>query len=381
MGADEVETRGHVPAASDDPAPEAPPGQAPNWRPSEPGEPGELPAPRRHRALRRVLIAMGVLVVVLVVLVGGGIWFLTDRYAGHIQRIDNAFSGINEQSRPAPASAAPGESQPPVTFLLLGSDTRAHPAPGEQPGSRSDATMLVRLSGDRKHAQVISIPRDSWVPIPGHGVSKINAAYSWGGVPLAVQTIEQLTGVRIDHIVSIDFDGIIKVTDELGGVDVNVAQTTSWGPYTFHAGLNHLNGDQARWYLGQRYGLPGSDFDRERRQQQYLRSMFSKLFSSQTFSDPAKLDAALRTVTGAVAVDSSLSNTGLLSLAYSMRNLQPSDVQYFTAPVLGTGMEGAASVVYLDTTACDRMWAYLKSDSLGQNAAEFSRQQLPSVPN
>jgi LCP family protein required for cell wall assembly len=241
--------------------------------------------------------------------------------------------------------------------------------------------MLVRLSGDRKHAQVISIPRDSWVPIPGHGVSKINAAYSWGGVPLAVQTIEQLTGVRIDHVAAIDFDGIINVTDQLGGVDVYVSQTTKNGPYTFQAGLNHLNGDQARWYLGQRHGLPGGDFDREKRDQQYLKSMFGKLFSSNTFTDPVKLDKVLRTVTGSVAVDNTLSNTDLLSLAYSMRDLRPADIQYLTAPVLGTGMEGAASVVYLDKTNCDRMWAYLKSDSLGQNAAEFKQQQLPAVPN
>jgi LCP family protein required for cell wall assembly len=345
-------------------------------------EEAEQPAaPRRHKALRRVLIAAGVLVVVLALIIGGGIWFLTDRYAGNIHRIDNAFSGLNDAKRPAPSTPGAGESQPPVTFLLLGSDTRAHPAPGEQPGSRSDATMLVRLSGDRKHAQVISIPRDSWVPIPGHGVSKINAAYSWGGVPLAVQTIEQLTGVRIDHVAAIDFDGIINVTDQLGGVDVYVSQTTKNGPYTFQAGLNHLNGDQARWYLGQRHGLPGGDFDREKRDQQYLKSMFGKLFSSNTFTDPVKLDKVLRTVTGSVAVDNTLSNTDLLSLAYSMRDLRPADIQYLTAPVLGTGMEGAASVVYLDKTNCDRMWAYLKSDSLGQNAAEFKQQQLPAVPN
>ena len=337
--------------------------------------------PRRHRGLRRALIALGVLVLVFVLVVGGAVWFLTARYAGNIHRIDNAFTGLNENSRPAPSTPQPGQNAPPVTFLLLGSDTRDHPAPGQDPGSRSDATMLFRLSGDRQHAQVISIPRDSWVPIPGHGVSKINAAYSWGGTPLAIQTVEQLTGVRIDHVVAIDFDGIIKVTDELGGVDVNVAQTTSWGPYTFHAGMNHLNGDQARWYVGQRYGLPGGDFDREKRQQQYLKSMFGKLFSSGTFSSPTQLDAALRTVTGAVAVDSSLSNTDLVGLAYSGRSLRPENIQYFTAPVLGTGMEGDQSVVYLDKTNDDRMWAYLRSDSLGQNASEFSRDALPDVPN
>ena len=163
-------------------------------------------------------------------------------------------------------------------------------------------------------------------------------------------------------------------------MDVVVAETTSNGPYTFPAGVNHLDGDQARWYFAQRYGLPGGDFDRVRRQQQYLQAMFGQLFSSDTFTDPGRLDAALLAVTSAVAVDEQLGNTELLSLAYSLRGLTPENVDFFTAPVLGTGAEGAASVVYLDDVAGERMWGYLQTDSLSQNAAEFADQALPSVP-
>ena len=93
--------------------------------------------------------------------------------------------------------------------------------------------------------------------------------------------------------------------------------------------------------------------------------MFGKLFSSDTFTDPGRLDAALLAVTSAVSIDDTLGNGDLLSLAYSMRNVTPDNVEFFTAPVLGTGMEGPASVVYLDTVAGERMWAYLRSDSLG----------------
>ncbi|HEV7188899.1 MAG TPA: LCP family protein [Blastococcus sp.] len=335
--------------------------------------------PHRRRALRRVLISLGVLALVLAVVIGGGVWFLTERYGGNVTRISDVFGTLDQQARPAEASPVHGDGTP-VTFLLVGSDTRAHFAQGQTPDSRSDAIMIVRFSADRQHAQIVSIPRDSWVPIPGHGVSKINASYSWGGPSLLIKTVEQLTHVRIDHFVAIDFDGIIQVTDDLGGVDVLVAKTTSWGPYTFPAGVNHLDGNKARWYLGQRYGLAGGDFDREKRQQQYLRAMFTKLFSSNTFKDPARLDKALRAVTKSVAVDDTLSNAGLLSLAYSMRNLTPADVNFFTAPVLGTGMEGPASVVYLDPVAGDRMWADLRNDSLSENAAEFSKQALPDVP-
>ena len=334
----------------------------------------------RH-PLRRMLVVLGVLGLVLAVVVGGGLWFLTNRYAGNIDRVTDVFTELDNETRPAPATPVEEAAAEPVTFLLVGSDSRAHTAPGELPDGRSDAIMIARFSADRQHAQLISVPRDSWVEIPGYGKNKINAAYSFGGPSLLIQTLEKLTQVRIDHYVAIDFDGLIQVTDDLGGVDVEVAETTSWGPYTFEAGMNHLDGNQARWYLGQRYGLPGGDFDRVQRQQQYLKAMFGKLFSSHTFTDPARLDNALLAVTNAVTVDDTLGNGALVSLAYSMRSVTPERIEFFTAPVLGTGMEGPASVVYLDTVSCERMWAYLRSDSLAQNAEEFSRQALPDVPN
>jgi LCP family protein required for cell wall assembly len=340
---------------------------------------GDGPDPRR-RALRRVLLGLGIGVLTVALVAGCGLWFLTQRYAGNIERVSDVFADLDEKTRPAPATPAQEAAAEPVTFLLVGSDTRADVPEGETPDGRSDAIMLARFSADRRHAQLISIPRDSWVDIPGHGRNKINASYAFGGPPLLIETVEQLTQVRIDHYVAIDFDGLIQVTDDLGGVDVVVAETTSNGPYTFPAGVNHLDGDRARWYLGQRYGLPGGDFDRVKRQQQYLQSMFGKLFSSNTFSDPGRLDSALLAVTSAVSLDDTLGNGDLLALAYSLRDVTPQNVEFFTAPVLGTGMEGPASVVYLDTVACERMWAYLRGDSLAQNAAEFQDEALPDVP-
>jgi len=334
---------------------------------------------RPRRLLRRALLTLGVLALVLALVVGGGFWYLTNRYAGNLDSLGDVFDGLNQGSRPAPPSQTAGQDAP-VTFLLVGSDTRAEIEDGELPDARSDAIMIARVSGDRRHAQVVSIPRDSWVDIPGHGKNKINAAYAFGGPTLLIQTVEQLTGERIDHYAAISFNGLIKVTDDLGGVDVDVAETTTNGPYTFAAGMNHLNGDQARWYVGQRHGLAGGDFDRVKRQQNYLRSMFGKLFSQASFSDLGKLDGILRKVTSAVAVDDTLGTGDLLSLGTSARNLHPDDVAFFTAPVLGTGMEGAASVVYLDPNTGARMWGYLQSDSLGENSGEFTDEALPETP-
>ncbi|RBY96250.1 LytR family transcriptional regulator [Blastococcus sp. TF02-8] len=336
------------------------------------------PAQRSHGG-RRALAAVTAFVLILVLVLGGVALFLVDRYAGNVDKVGDVFAGLDEDTRPAPATPAEGGGDP-LTFLLVGSDTRAAPQDGELPGGRSDAIMVVRFTADRKHAQLISIPRDSWVDIPGRGLNKINASYAFGGPTLLIQTVEQLTQLRIDHYVAIDFEGLIQVTDDLGGVDVDVASTTKNGPYTFEAGNIHLDGDQARWYLAERKTLPGGDFDRVKRQQQYLQSMFSKLFSADTFSSPTRLDGALRAVTSAVAVDDGLGNNEMLSLALSLRDVTPENIDFFTAPVLGTGMEGPASVVYLDNTACERMWSYLRNDTLGKNAAEFEADALPDVP-
>ena len=352
------------------------------WTGGDPNTPldGAHDLPRPRHGLRRILISIGVLGLVLALVVGGGLWLLTARWAGNIDRVADVFADLDESTRPAPPTPATSAPAEPVTFLLVGSDTRGEVVAGEDPDGRSDAIMIARFSADREHAQLVSIPRDSWVDIPGHGRNKINASYALGGPSLLIQTVEQLTQVRIDHYVAIDFDGIIQVTDDLGGVDVAVAEPTKNGPYTFPAGMNHLDGDQVRWYLGQRYGLPGGDFDRVKRQQQYLRAMFGKLFSSDTFTNPARLDAAMLAVTSAVSIDDSLGNGDLVSLAYSMRGVRPENIQFLTAPVLGTGMEGPASVVYLDNVTGERMWAYLRSDSLAANGAEFADQALPDVP-
>ncbi len=351
---------------------------------------GDRPAPdvgrgaarpvRRRRGVRRFLVALGVLLLLVAAVAGGGVWYLTDRYAGNIDRVAGVFAELDEGARPAAATPAEPAGAEPVTFLLVGTDSRATADEGIAAGGRSDAIMIARFSGDRQHAQLVSIPRDSWVAVPGHGNDKINAAYAYGGPALLVETVEQVTGVRIDHYVAIDFEGIVEVTDDLGGVDVVVAETTTNGPYTFPAGVNHLDGDRARWYLGQRHGLAGGDFDRVRRQQQFIEAVFSQLFTSGSLRDPGRLDAALLAVTGAVAVDDTLGDADLLSLAYSLRDLRPEALDSFTAPVLGTGTEGAASVVYLDEVTGERMWFHLRSDSLSQNADEFGRQALPDVP-
>ncbi|WIB36226.1 LCP family protein [Curtobacterium sp. MCJR17_043] len=170
----------------------------------------------RHRPLLVALLATvgsltaiaTVLAVVASVFIGG----LAERYDAGRTVLDDPF----------PSGGRPHDDGDALDVLLIGSDARERLDPQHDGvgGGRSDTLMLAHVSADRRHVSLMSILRDSWVEVPGHGRAKINAAYSWGGVPLTVQTVEQLLGVRIDHVAEIDFAGFVGMTDALGGVTV-----------------------------------------------------------------------------------------------------------------------------------------------------------------
>jgi LCP family protein required for cell wall assembly len=147
-------------------------------------------------------------------------------YDRNIRRIPGAFPA--ESDRPARTA---GRAQ---NWLLVCSDRRADRATtgrdANQPlwrygAQRADTIMLVHLPADRDRAYLVSFPRDSWVPIQGHGKVKLNAAFSFGGPPLLIATIEGLTGVRVDHFAILDFEGFKSMADALGGVNVRVVRT------------------------------------------------------------------------------------------------------------------------------------------------------------
>ena len=310
---------------------------------------------RERRAGRRALVvalsALGGLVLVAVLALGGGALWLDSR----VERFGDPFTAIPEEGRPTRQEPVVAADREPLNFLVLGSDSRisgGDPSQWEAGAQRTDAIMLVHLDGDREHASVMSIPRDSWVQIPGHGSAKINAAYSYGGPALLVQTVEQLTGVRIDHVAIADFDSFTELTDALGGVEITVGQDV-YGPgdrLVVPAGTDVLDGEQALAYARQRYGLPGGDFDRVKRQQNWARAILTKAVSQGTLTDPTKATRFVTTVSGSVAVDDGLGLTDLVGLATEIKDMRAGDVAFLTAPVLGTGWspDGRQSIVNLD---------------------------------
>ncbi|HEX6655207.1 MAG TPA: LCP family protein, partial [Candidatus Limnocylindria bacterium] len=195
---------------------------------ADPGRPQPEHAARtpRRRVLVRVLVAVAAAAILLVMGAAGLFLERQRAYDRNIQRVPGAFPA--ESERPA---RAPGRVQ---NWLLVGSDRRADQGTtgqdakeplwryGEQ---RADTIMLIHLPADHRRIYVVSFPRDAWTPIQGHGNAKLNAAFSFGGPPLLIATVERLTGIRVDHFAILDFEGFRFMTDALGGVDVRVART------------------------------------------------------------------------------------------------------------------------------------------------------------
>jgi LCP family protein required for cell wall assembly len=225
------------------------------------------------------------------------------------------------------------------------------------------------MTGDRKHAYVVSIPRDSWVRIPGRGRAKINAAYAFGGPTLAIRTVEQVTGIRIDHFGVIDWNGFMSLTDALGGVTLTSEKE----------GRRHLNGEQALAFVGERYALPRGDLDRVQRQQAFLRAVVDKTLAEGALTHPLKLRRVLGSVTDTVSVDSGLSNNDLRRLALSLRTLRRDDLTFVTAPVAGLDSVQGQSIVRLDERRGQAFWGAVATDDLTTYIDEYGADTLADV--
>ncbi|SDD56178.1 LCP family protein [Nocardioides lianchengensis] len=320
-----------------------------------------------RRRDRRALLGLLVCTALVTALVAGTVVWAQSKIP-RVRHTEPAFAGLTD--RPA---RVPGPAGGALNLLLLGTDRRSDvPTTGEgaraaawEPGEqRTDTMMLVHVAADRRSVQVVSLPRDSWVRVPGHGRAKINAAYSLGGLPRAVETVETLTGVRLDHVAVVDWSGFRALADLAGGVRVRVPETVvdSIRDTTWTAGEHLLSGDEALAYVGQRYGLPGGDLDRVRRQQAVLRALLTDSLHAEMRKDPEQSAHFVTEVLRHVAVDETWSLTGILGFCASLRDLRTADVRFLTAPVAGLGREGAQSVVHLDRPLGRELWAAVRDD-------------------
>jgi LCP family protein required for cell wall assembly len=296
----------------------------------------ETGAPATQRK-RRTWLAAGVSAVALLLV---GALSVGALYALSIDRAVNNNLRHSSDQMPAEAPTAKGEKPRPakakgkaVNYVLMGSDSRDV---GNAGHGRSDVLMVMHLAGDRKSAYMISFPRDMYVPIPGHGRNKINAAFAFGGPSLTVRTLEGLLDTRMDHVALIDFEGFINLTEELGGVTVDNKYPSNSGGYKFPTGDVSLRGEQALAYVREREQLPHGDLDRAERQRIVLQAILAKGLAKETVTNPAKFVSFARGVSQHVTVDDQLTEAELRKTALSLR-LRPKDVHMLQAPISGFG--------------------------------------------
>ncbi|MFG3338796.1 LCP family protein [Glycomyces sp. NPDC048151] len=303
---------------------------------------------------RRGLIGSGIGLVASIAAAGGGfaVWSTADSTN---EDLDRAFDldAIPEEDRPERLNSA-------MNLLVIGSD---HREGNDEADARSDTTILMHVNEDGNAAYGISIPRDLYVYIPedpdaevSDTLDKFNAAYAWGGVNLTVRTLENLTGVRIDHIIEIDFNGLVAVVDALGGVTMDVEAADADGYITdppgiesihgehrfFEAGPNKLYGDEALDYVRQRYQYNEGDFARMRHQQELIKAIMDSALSAGVLTDEDKLTSFISSTSDAVKVDTEFN---AVATAINLMDMRSDDLVFMTTPNLGTGEQGGQSVV------------------------------------
>jgi len=249
---------------------------------------------------------------------------------------------------------------------------------------RSDTIMVVHIPADRKSAYVVSIPRDSYVPIydaegSRHGENKINAAFSSYGPFGTWRTVENLTSLRLDHMAIIDFGGFRDLTTAVGGIDVYVPETVTdtYQDQTWEQGWNHLEGNLALKYVRMRHGLTNGDFDRVARQQNFLRTLMAKVLEDGTIGNPVKFSNTLDAITSHLTVDESWSNGDIRGLALGLRNLDADHVRFVTLPLdRYETVEGAGSVNIIDATRARELWKAVTDDAMGRYLEKYPEDEL-----
>lgn len=225
-------------------------------------------------------------------------------------------------------------------------------------GARSDTIILLHIPANGSRPTLISIPRDSYVDIPGYGENKINAAYSYGGPKLLIQVVQNVTGLPINHYMGIGFDGLINVVDDVGGVYMCLPEPMKdpLAGLNLPKGCQTLNGKQALAFVRTRAFTDG-DLQREQDQRDFLKALLSKMTSFANIANPFTSIPAASGAASALIVDNGTQLYQLVSVAYALRNPVTTSV-----PFGGYANESVGSVVLWNTSAAKQMFSDLGSD-------------------
>lgn len=263
-----------------------------------------------------------------------------------------------------------------TNWLLVGSDSRAGLSGGEEQelstgaegdaaGERTDTMMLLHVPSGADRPTLVSLPRDTLVPIDGHGSDKLNASYTFGGPALLSRTVEQVTGLRIDHYVEIGLGGFAGVTDAVGGVRMCLA-TPIQDPtinLDLAAGCQTLGGAQALGFVRTRHAFARGDLERVENQRQLLAALIDRSTSAGVLANPLRAVPMVVRGAGAVTVADGDHLHDLARLAYAMRGAGSGGLVTTTAPVGGSvDVPGLGSALLWDRSRAAELFTALRQD-------------------
>jgi LCP family protein required for cell wall assembly len=295
--------------------------------------------PRIRRMRRRRRLAVSVLVLVAILVAGAVSAF------AYVRGLEKKINRVTLED-PELASMLQENVEPPgdpFYILLMGSDRR----PGEK-WARSDTLIVARIDPKARKIQMISIPRDTRVMIPGRHLDKINAAPSWGGPKLAIQTVKEFTGLPISHYLSIDFQGFQSVVNAIGGVWFDVkermydADAPAWSRKNavVEKGYQKLDGFHALVLVRSRHQYADGDFSRMRNQQAFLKAFAKQALDfKNVFSAPAIIQALSDNL------DTDMTTSEMVSLVQQFKGLNDGDIEAVTMPGSGAFIDGLSYVV------------------------------------
>jgi LCP family protein required for cell wall assembly len=324
----------------------------------------ESPRPSRRKRRRKRLIKVAIaaassLVAVVGLVVGGGFLYLNHEI-GSVQRIHVAALDAKDQPLAPPGS---------MTILLTAS--------GMFPGADVPTGLieLIHFNADDQGGAVISFPANLLVHVPGHGEQRLGETLALGGASLMIETLEDLTHVRINHYSQVTFSGLQQIVGAIGGVHVEVPYpTTSFGIH-FHAGRNYIDSANALAYVRQPLV---SQVTRTDLQENLFRAILHKICSRGLFdtSNFGVLEAVVR----AVSVDTNLSNDQLVHLARNLARHMEGRSESILVPTSGDPDAGFTMPVYLETHIAKKLWRAIRDGRLAQFVERFPFTVTPGAP-
>ena len=343
----------------------------PNSAQPEPGAPKRRGRSRKRHTVAKVVVAA---LVVLGMVTGLSVVFIYRHLNGNLNVVDLTTQlGDNRPDK----KDVEGPKEP-LNVLVMGSDARDCDGCNIDNltgmGERSDTTILLHLSADRTRAYGISIPRDSMVdrptckspdgdPIPGGQHVMWNEAFSVGGPACTMRQFEQLSGIRLDHFVVVNFEGFKDMVDAIGGVEVCIPEPIVDPSHGINlpAGTRKLEGVQALNYVRERYVVGnGSDIGRMKRQQAFIASMAHQVISAGTLSNPIKVVRFLEAATKSLTLDEQIGSLKKLGqLAYEFRDIGLDKIQFLTIP---NTVDPADPNHLVWTPAAKKVWQKIAND-------------------